>query len=63
MAMAAAQRDVIAELRAKNKRLEAALTRINAVQLEEPPPITDPDWKARLMQSIARDALTDLIEH
>ena len=44
----------IRHLRAANERLRAALARITAVQLDEPPPLTDPDWKARLMQGIAR---------
>lgn len=39
------------------EELVAALERISAVQMTEPPPITDPDWMARLMQHIARTAL------
>jgi hypothetical protein len=37
-------------------RMMAALERISAVQIGEEE-ITDPDWKARLMQRIAREAL------
>lgn len=37
-------------------RLRAALERICSVQLDEPK-ITDPDWKAHLMQKIALEAI------
>ena len=41
---------------AETQRMREALQRICSVHLD-PPKITDPDWKARLMQGIAIDAL------
>lgn len=49
--------DELPRVNAENERLRTALDRISSVQLNEPG-LTDPDWKARLMQAIAREAIT-----